>query len=97
MPWRAFPPATKVWRPVAVVLNCEPRAFPDGLNDERENLTTISMQRSLKVVPGLDQCATKVKRRGISKRDNALGLAPVRAKERGANRRLRKLLVAINT
>ena len=94
--FRAVPPATEVWRTPPVIRHCEPRAFADGPNGERENPTTISMERSLGIVPGLDQCATKVEHRGISIHDNALGFAAVRAKERGANRRLRKLLVAIS-
>jgi hypothetical protein len=81
---------------VSIIGDSEPRALTNRANAQTERLAAPSLKGTDRVEASRNQLAAQIQNRCISARAKALSSALVRANERGANRRLRKSLLAIN-
>ena len=95
IPLRAVSPAAKAWRAVSVILNGEPRGLANRANAKTKGLAAPSLKGTGRVETRGNQLTTQLEDRRISARAKTLGFAAVRANEHGADRSLRKLLLAI--
>jgi hypothetical protein len=81
---------------VPIIGDSESRALTNRANAQTEYLAAPSLKRTGRAETGRNQLAAQIQNRCISARAKALSSALVRANERGADRRLRKSLLAIN-
>jgi hypothetical protein len=81
---------------VPIILDGEPRALTNRANTQTKCVAAPSLKARGRVKASRNQFTTQVEHRRISVRAETFGFAAVRANERGANRRLRKCLLAIN-
>jgi hypothetical protein len=88
--------ASKAWRSMAVIRDGQPRALTNRADAQTECLAAPSLKGRGRIKAGCNQLTTQLEHRCMSVRADALGIAAVRANERGANGCLRKVLVAIN-
>jgi hypothetical protein len=79
---------------MAVVRDREPRALTNRAHTQTECLAAPSLKRTDRVEASRNQLAAQIQNRCISARAKALGSAAARADKLGANRKLRKSVVA---
>jgi hypothetical protein len=96
IPSRSVPLATKTGGAVPIIGDSEPRALTNRANAQTEYLAAPSLKRRGRIKTSRNQLATQGEHGSITACDDALSLAAVRANERGTDRSLRKLLLAIN-
>ena len=96
IPLRAVLAASKAWCAMPIIGDGQLRAFAEGTNGQRQYSTAVSIERPLGIVPSLDQRATEVEHGSMTARANAFRIAAGRAGEHGADRSLRKFLLAIS-
>jgi hypothetical protein len=82
-----------VWR-TARILNGELRALANRANAKTKGLAAPSLKGTGRVETRRNQLTTQLEDRRICARAKALGITAARADKLGANRKLRKSLVA---
>ena len=78
---------SKVGRLAVTLSHGEPRARTKGVDNEREHIAAVGVQRPIRIDAGLDQFSAKRQDRRSTVRGVAFGGADVRADELGADDR----------
>jgi hypothetical protein len=81
---------------MAVFRDGQPRTLTNRANAQAECLAAPSLKGGGRAETSRNQLAAQLESRCISARADAFGFTAVRCNQRGANGRLRKVLVAIN-
>ena len=90
---QAVPPALEVWCAVPIILDDEPRALTNRADAKTKCSPAPSFKRRVRIETRRGQLATQVEHGSMTVRANAFGFAAVRAEERGADRKLARIVV----